>query len=162
MDSDSFKKSISRVLPDGWIIAETLIDVLPDGHYWGMNYKGSKGVALILMGNNDVYLDWLDNGDVLNTSPVAKESICLWIMPSSYKLSWKRFFVVHRPQSAKLICSTPDIKVYGSVGHRVVDMAEFSEILSKSKETNWAKSPANNGKLSWRDWKSTIEKAFSR
>ena len=159
---DEYKISVNKALPDGWTIAETKTNVLPDGHYWGMDYEGLKGIKLMLTGINDVSLDWKDENDVWHKSPVAKESISLWIMPIEYKMSWKRFFVFHRPIAAEMIFSTNKIKVYGSSGHRVIDNKAFNEIIAKAKSTKWSVSPANDGNMSWNNWKTAIQAALSK
>ncbi len=159
---NEYEHVVNKVLPEGWSITETSADVLPDGHYWGMEYKGHKGVGLVLIGKNDVPLDWKDQNDTWHKSPAAKESIDLWIMPHDYKLSWKRFFIFHRPEAAELIFSTPEIKVYGSAGHKIIDQKTFNGLISKAKSTKWPESPSNDGKLSWDNWETAIQGAFDK
>lgn len=149
---DNIKKSI----PSEWRIAEIKSDVIPRGHYWGLEYKGPKGLSIVLEGPMDVFLHWKDKKGDWHQEALAKESLELWIMPHEYRESWKRFFIIHRPKSAELLFSGRIIKVYVYPAHRGVSDKKFNEILSHAKSTSWPDSPANNGVLSWKTWKKDL------
>lgn len=153
---------IKAALPSDWSVAETKADVLPEGHYWGMEYDGRKGLELVLQGPRDVLFHWKDRNDTWHQEPVAKEALDLWLMPSSYEESWRRFFVMKRPKTAKLLFSGPMVKVYSFPSSRVIAVERVDEIfkLKLAKSTDWRDSPSNTGTLSWETWKDDLQRAL--
>lgn len=139
---------------------EETTDVIPDGHYWGQRYEGTKGILFELEGEAPVYFYWVDKTGNSHSDPLARESIGLWVMPIDYKESWKRFFVMKRPISAPLIFSGNTVKVYALPSHRITSRETFNKILHQASSTAWPDSPANGGKLSWSTWEEDIKAAF--
>ena len=155
-----FAELVKQKIPRTWKIIEEKIDVIPSGHYWGIDYSGPKGLSFILEGDLEVLLHWKDGIGEWHQSALAKESIELWVMPSDYNESWKRFFVLHRPRPAELIFSGKIVKVYGLPSHRIQFPEKFNDILSRAKSTSWPDSPANNGRLSWEHGRKILERLF--
>ena len=152
---------INKVVPSGWSIAETKDNQLPHGHYDGIEYKGSGGTLLVLIGSADVMFNWKDRTGISHREPLAKEALKLWVMPTDYKDSWKRIFVPKRNVSAELIADNDRASVYAEALHEIVDKRRFNEILGKASSTGWPDAPHNNGELSWKSWRDDIKKALS-
>jgi hypothetical protein len=150
--------AIQAVLPSQWKIVEIKKDELPWGHYWSTEYNGKKGQMIIIEGPSEVSCNIRDNAGKWKTLPVAKETIELWIMPSNYTDTWKRFFDPHRPVPAKEIFESKTGKVYGQTAHRLKDEKQFKELLKTVTEISWPDSPYNNGMVSWKSWQEEIKK----
>jgi hypothetical protein len=125
--------AVKRIAPVNWEIIQIKEKEIPWGHYWGIDYDGPKGDLLVLEGPADVLFNWQDKSGKWHNAPIAKEALELWIMPPEYKRSWKRFFVFHRPISAKHIFSGELGKVYGRQSHHITSKEEFKKLLSQAK-----------------------------
>jgi len=151
---------IKTVLPSDWSVAETKEDALPRGHYWGLKYEGPKGLEVVLQGRSDVLFHWKDRDDTWHREPVAKEALRLWLMPSVYEESWRRFFVMKRPKTAKLLFSGPEVKAYSHLSSRIIAVERFDEIVKAAKSTGWPDSPSNTGAISWKTWEEDLRGVF--
>jgi hypothetical protein len=151
-------EKISAALPSNWRVAKIKADVLPEGHYWGLKYEGPRGCEVVLQGPSDVHFRWLDSDGTWHREPLAKEALFLYLMPDTYSESWKRFFVMKSPPKAKLLLSTPKLKVYGYPAAWVVSPSRIDEIVrsQSTKEVGWPDSPRYSGVLSWVTWKKDI------
>lgn len=153
-------KVIDDMLPAGWSVVERTEQVVPAGHYWGMRYNGPKGCRVLIRGGRDVFIHWLDGNDVWRKEAIAREAIELSFMPPNYHESWRRFFVVHRPMTAKILYSTKSEKVYYYVKHSIVNRERFDELLKLAKATRWPDSPQDSQIVSWTTWKSDLRRIF--
>jgi hypothetical protein len=150
---DDILQVIQKNLPPNWQIVEKSPNEIPHGHYWGMDYKGPKGLKVVVQGPKDVTFRWRDHEGKTHDIAIAKESLDLWIMPPEYGESWKRHFVFHRPIPARLIASGEVGKVYGFQTHRIIDKTEFKDLLKQASETSWPNSPHDEkAHLSWEYW----------
>ena len=157
---DGAVATIKKVIPSDWTITETKGNQLPYGHYDGVEYKGSGGEMLVLIGPADVMFNWKDRTGISHREPLAKETLKLWVMPLDYKDSWKRIFVPKRSVPAELIADNNKTSVYAEATHEIVDKRRFNELLGKASSTGWPDAPHNNGELSWKSWRDDIRKAL--
>ena len=154
-------EKITRSLPNDWHVVETKMDVLPEGHYWGLKYEGRKGWELVLQGSRDVHFHWKDRKDVWHQEPLAKEALRLWLMPPDYKdRLWRQYFVMKSPVTAKLLFSGPTVKMYSHPSIRVVDVERVDEVVRGAKSFGFPGSPKDTGILSWRTWKKDIKESL--
>ena len=96
-DYERLKQFADRIvakMPSTWRVVEEKTGVIPYGHYDGLKYEGPGGLSLVLEGDRDVFLHWKDKSGIWHQESLAKESLEVWIMPSQYHQSWKRFFIV--------------------------------------------------------------------
>jgi hypothetical protein len=150
--------AIQAALPAQWKIVEIKSDEIPWGHYWSTEYKGKKGQMIIIEGPSEISCNVRDNAGKWNTVHVAKETIELWIMPSNYNDTWKRFLDPHRPIPAEEIFKSKIGKVYGKTAHRLKDEKQFKELLKNITEISWPDSPHNTGRVSWLSWQEEIKR----
>lgn len=153
-------KVIDDLLPTGWEVVERTDQVVPAGHYWGMRYSGQKGCRVLIRGGRDIFIHWLDRDDIWRKEAIAREAIEISFMPPNYHESWRRFFVVHRPMTAKILYSTKNEKVYYYVKHFVVNRERFDELLKLAKATRWPDSPQDSQIVSWETWKNDLRRIF--
>lgn len=50
-----FADKIVQKMPSTWNLVQKKMDVIPDGHYDGMQYKGPKGLWITLTGDRTVF-----------------------------------------------------------------------------------------------------------
>lgn len=67
---------IEAALPKSWSVAERKSDVLPEGHYWGQEYSGTRGEEILLQGSADVHVSWQDAKGEWRSDVVGKEALC--------------------------------------------------------------------------------------
>jgi len=157
-----YADKIVAKMPSTWRVVEEKTGVIPYGHYDGSKYEGPGGLSLVLEGDRDVFLHWKDKSGIWHQESLAKESLEVWIMPSQYHQSWKRFFIMKSPVPAERIYSSKEIKVYGYPAHYIPSLEKFEETVSSfpAVTTSWPDSPYNTGILSWTTWKEDIKKAL--
>lgn len=155
-DLNLFYTKLLNVVPAEWTIVEKNEDVIPYGHYAGDTIN--KGISILLKGNKDVYVHWKDKLSVTHKEAVAKESVEIWIMPSDYRQSLKRFFIIKRKDPAEFLFSNDDIQVYARISHVLTNKERFNEILSMSSTINWPSSPYNTKLVSWKGWRGEISR----
>lgn len=157
-----FADKIVAQMPSTWRMVEEKTGVIPYGHYDGLTYDGPGGLALVLEGDQDVFLHWKDKSGDWHKEPLAKESLELWIMPPEYHLSWKRFLIMKSPFPAERVYSGKKVKVYGYPTSRTSSPENFDQIMSTlpAVTTSWPDSPHHTGILSWTTWKEDIEKVL--
>ncbi|MDR1530489.1 MAG: hypothetical protein LBS40_08895 [Burkholderiales bacterium] len=118
MASDDYEKlkpfvdKIEAGIPKNWRVVEKKQGEIPEWHYENMEYSGPKGIYLYIVGDHDVDYEWKDREGVWHKKPFYKEAIRLWIMPSDYKQSWKRFFVFKGHVTPPGIYLGKQIKIY--------------------------------------------------
>ncbi len=166
-DSERLKHIADRIvdkMPSTWRVVEEKTGVIPYGHYDGLKYEGPGGLSLVLEGNRDIFLHWKDKSGVWHQESLAKESLEVWVMPSKYHQSWKRFFIMKSPVPAERIYSGKEVKVYGYLTARwpsYESRERFEEIVpSLSVATRWPDSPRHTGILSWVTWKEDIKEVL--
>lgn len=149
-------------MPSSWRVVEEKTGVIPYGHYDGLKYEGPEGLLLVLVGPQDMFFEWKDEGGVWHQNSFHKEAIELWIMPPEYHLSWKRFFIMKSPVPADLVFSGNAVKVYGipsrrpaSHHHKQLFDDWFKEILLQATTLGPKLSP-----LFWTTWKEDIKKVL--
>lgn len=108
-----YAEQIKENLPAGWWVVKKETGVIPSGHYDGLKYEGSGGISLYLAGTEVIDYNWKDQEGTWNGEPILKEAIILWIMPSDYRQSWKRFFVMKSQVSASQIYGSRYMRLYG-------------------------------------------------
>lgn len=155
-ETEAVIKEIEAALPTSWKIVERKSESLPMGHYWGQQYSGIRGEEVILQGDSDVHVLWLDAKGQWHKDAVAKEVLKIYIMPSTYRESLLRFFVPKRPAGASLLVEARSFKFYAYPFFRITDNGKFTEIEKNLKSIRWPDSPANTGSLSWSNWKSDL------
>jgi hypothetical protein len=160
--SSEISDAIKGIVPENWKIIQIKKNEIPWGHYWGIDYDGPKGYLLVLEGPADVLFNWQDRSGNWHKDPIAKEALELWVMPSGYKRSWKRFFVLHRPIAAKHIFSSEYGEIYGKQGHLITSKEKTEEILSQAKSTAWPDSPHNGKQLSWSTWEKDLKQGLKK
>jgi hypothetical protein len=160
MNHEAVIAKLETALPSGWSIVETKTDVLPEGHYWGLEYEGPKGIEVVLRGQRNVLYRWKDQSGSWHEEPLAKEALRLSLMPVTYDESWRRFFVMKRPKTAKLLFSGKALKVYSHPSLWTPNRARFDEILKVATSVGWQDSPSRTDSLSWKTWKSDLERAL--
>lgn len=159
---EQYANKITANLPTTWRIIEEKTEAIPYGHYDGFKYDGPKGLSLLLEGEQDVLLHWKDKNGDLHKEALAKETLELWVMPSDYHKTWKRFFRMKRSIPAELLYSDKMVKVYGYPGHHIITDEKFKKILLHAVRTSWPDSPTNTGVLSWKNWKEDIQKILGK
>jgi hypothetical protein len=157
-----FADRIALKMPSTWNVVQKKTDVIPYGHYDGMQYEGPKGLSITLEGDRTVFFHWKGKDGNWHQEPLAKESLQIWIMPPEYKQSWKRFFIMKSPEPAEAVFSGGEVKVYGYPSHRLESQEAFEKKLSllPAVTTGWPDSPQHTGVLSWDTWKEDIKKAL--
>lgn len=167
-DSNHIEKiveDIGKSLPDKWSITEVKVGVIPAGHYWGLEYEGRKGFLVEIKGEMDVSIHWMgwkNEDGVWQREAIAKEVLQLWFMPRDYKESWLRFFTWHRPIPAAFLFSAQGTKVYAYPTQRIIDDERFREIIKMAKSFMWPDAPSNTGILSWKTWRSDLQKVLGK
>jgi hypothetical protein len=151
---------IEAVLPKSWSVVERKANELPHGHYWGQAYSGVRGEKIVLQGDRDVNAEWLDSNGEWHKDAVAKEVLQLYVMPPTYRESWLRFFVLHRPQPARLIVETKSFRVYAYATHRIVDKEKFEKLLKQIQAIGWPDAPHHKQLLSWDTWGADIARVL--
>jgi hypothetical protein len=159
--NDAIARAVLAIVPHNWNVVQKSQGEIPEGHYWCIEYKGQRGELIVLEGPQEVMCRWTDREDGhQHREPLAEEVLKLWIMPSGYSDSWKRFFNPHRPVRAIRIYSGAAGKLYAKPSHRITDKrARFDEILGQASMTGWPDSPGNGGSLSWATWKKDLARA---
>lgn len=147
---------IEAALPKSWSVAERKSGVLPEGHYWGQDYSGARGEEILLQGSADVHVSWQDAKGEWHSDVVGKEALKLYVMPSTYRESWLRFFIPKRPVSARLLVETESFKVYAHPSFRIVESEKLNRIVKQSNAIRWPDSPENTGSLSWGSWNTDL------
>lgn len=160
MKYDLEVEKIRSVLPEKWSIVEARADALPEGHYWGMQYDGPKGFEVVIQGPRDVAFDWKDQQGAWHQEPVAKEALRLWLMPAEYRESWRRFFVMKRPKSVKLLRNAQNVRVYAEPSSRTVDTARVEQIVREAVSTAWRDRPDSADDLTWKSWSTDLDRAL--
>lgn len=151
---------IEAALPKSWSVAERNSGVLPEGHYWGQDYSGSRGEEVLLQGSTDVHVSWQDAKGEWHNDAVGKEALRLYVMPSTYRESWLRFFIMKRPMSARLLVQTKSFKVYAYPSTRIIDKGKIDHVIKQGKAIRWPDSPENTGLLSWSSWSDDIPRTL--
>lgn len=151
---------IEAALPKSWSVAERKSGVLPEGHYWGQEYSGVRGEELLLQGSADVHVSWQDAKGEWRSDVVGKEALKLYVMPSTYRESWLRFFIPKRPVSARLLVETESFKVYAHPSFRIVENEKLDRIVKQSSAIRWPDSPENTGSLSWGSWSADLPRVL--
>lgn len=151
-------------MPNTWRVVEEKTGIIPYGHYEGLKYEGTGGLALVLEGDQDICLHLKDKNGVWHQQPLAKESLEIWVMPPEYHQSWKRFFIMKRLVPAEKIYDGKEAKVYAYPTHHIASLEQFDEIVSSlsAVTTTWPDSPYHTGNLSWATWREDIKKAFQK
>jgi hypothetical protein len=159
---DAVIGKIKSVLPPDWRIVETKPGELPDGHYWGLNYKGRKGVEVIIQGPQDEFFKWKDTSGKVHQEPLAKEALYLWLMPPEYRSSWLQPFIIDSPPQAKLFAGSA-VRVYGGPSSFTgpVNSKRADWIIDHAEElgltaTEWSDVTG----LSWATWKDDLLQAL--
>lgn len=147
---------ITAKMPNTWRVAEEKTDVIPEWHYEGLKYDGPRGLYLLLVGDRDVDFKWKDKDNIWHKEPIFKEAIGLWIMPSEYHQSWKRFFVFKGHVPTEKIYSGEKVKIYGDeTTYQDPGLPDrFKEILPYALQT--AGTPDQTVQ-SWIAWKEDIK-----
>lgn len=151
---------IEAALPKSWSVAERKSGVLPEGHYWGQEYSGTRGEELLLQGSADVHVSWQDAKGDWHSDVVGKEALKLYVMPSTYRESLLRFFIPKRPVSARLLVETESFKIYAHPSFRIVENEKLDRIVKQGKAIRWPDSPENTGLLSWGSWSADIPRVL--
>ena len=154
-----YADKIVAKMPSTWQVVEEKTGVIPSGHYDGLKYDGPRGLYLVLAGDRDATYNWKDNFGMWHKEPILKEAILLWIMPSEYHQSWKRFFVMKSRVPTGRIYSGKKVKVYGEESHYWPPGAlnRFEEI--KPHISTYGGTP-DHTVLSWGTWKEDIKNAL--
>jgi hypothetical protein len=159
---DQVPSVVLKSAPTGWVIAEDTSGQVPEGHYWGdqgRDYQGPRGRRLVLMGPRDVEFNWRDRTGAWQHEKLSKETLELWIMPSSYRESWASWFNVHKPPPAEMIFSGDSVKVYAKPSIRVVSEARLKELLKDATETRGVDS--SDLALSWSTWRPDLQRELA-
>lgn len=143
-------------LPKSWAVVERRPDTLPEGHYWGQNYRGIRGEEILIQGGADVHVMWQDTKGAWHTDAVGKDALKLYVMPSSYRESVLRFLIPKRPVAAPLLFEGQTFKVYANPSFRILERERLDRIVQQSTAIRWPDSPENTGSLSWRSWNDDI------
>lgn len=160
--SDTIPEQLKAVLPFGWNIVEVIPDQIPHGHYPSED-EGPTGQEFVIQGPADVTLHWRDRQGVSHHSPIAKETLRIWIMPSEYQEKWTRHFILHRRIPAELIVSEQEERIYGFQTHRILDRDAFDSLLKEATYVAWPDTPHDNqNPLSWRSWRKELRNALTR
>lgn len=152
---------IEGALPKSWIVVERRPDALPQGHYWGQEYSGIRGDKIIIQGGTDVHVAWRDTLHKWHTEAVGKEVLKLYVMPSSYRESMRRFFIPKRPVTASLLFEGQTFKVYAHPSFRILEKERFDWIMKNSTAIRWPDSPENTHTLSWENWADEIPQVLN-
>ncbi len=154
-----YANKIVAKMPSTWRLVEEKTGVIPSGHYDGLKYEGPGGLYLVLAGDLDVTYNWKDKSGMWHKEPILKEAILLWIMPSEYHQSWKRFFIMKSRVPVEQIYSGKKVKVYGEEGHHWPPEASnrFEEI--KPHISTYGGTP-DHTVLSWTTWQKDIKKVL--
>lgn len=147
---------IEAALPKSWSVAERKSGVLPEGHYWGQEYSGARGEEILLQGSADVHVSWQDAKGEWRSDVVGKEALKLYVMPSTYRESWLRFFIPKRPVSARLLMESESFKVYAHPSFRIIESEKLDRIVKRSNAIRWPDSPENTGSLTWGSWSADL------
>ena len=147
---------IEGALPKSWIVVERRPDTLPQGHYWGQEYSGIRGDEILIQGGADVHVSWRDTKGEWHTEAVGREALKLYVMPSSYRESLRRFFIPKRPAAASLLFEGQTFKVYAYPSFRILEKERLDWIVKHGNAIRWPDSPENNHTLSWRNWADEI------
>lgn len=158
---NSIVKELHGSLPKEWHISMEKEQEIPYGHYWNLNYEGVRGYKIVLQGGMPVSLKWKDDEEQWHDSNIARETLTLWFMPSCYKQSWKRFFNLGQPVAAKLFFSSEKLKIYSMLGHQIIAEAELARLISIAKSTKWPDSPAQTGRVSWKEWRKDLKQILA-
>lgn len=151
---------IEVALPASWSVAERNSGVLPEGHYWGQDYGGARGEEIVLQGSADVHVSWQDTKGAWHRDVVGKEALKLYVMPSTYRESWLRFFLPKRPVSARLLMESQFFKVYAHPSFRIIENEKLDRIVKQSSAVRWLDTPENTGSLSWSNWRADLVRAL--
>ena len=139
-----------------WAVVEQTPNVIPEGHYWGQEYAGVRGEEILLQGSMDVHVSWQDRAGTWHTEAIGKEALKLYVMPSTYRESWVRFFISKRPISADLLFENRTVKIYAYPSFRIIEREKFDKIVKQSKAIQWPDSPENTRTLSWVSWREDL------
>lgn len=147
---------IEAALPKPWAVVERKSGVLPVGHYWGQEYSGVRGEEILVQGGSDVHVSWQDGKGDWHTEAVGKESLKLYVMPSTYRESLLRFLIPKRPVSARLLFDGHAVRVYAYPSFRILENERLDRIVKHGKAIRWPDSPENTRTLSWESWSDDI------
>lgn len=153
--------ALIQSIPDGWSYIDTEVNASPYGHE---EENALRGFKITLAGDRNVVFSWKDDAEQWHQEPLATEALELWIIPSQYRRSWRRFFTMKAPEPASLIYENDHIKVYGLPTARWRSQEaqiRFNELVpSQVIETHWIESPRITKKLSWASWKEDVARVF--
>jgi len=166
MGGDTYEKlepciaKIEAKMPKNWKSVQKKADEIPEYHYEGMKYDGPKGIYLLLAGDRDVDYRWQDREGIWHKKPFAKEAVSLWIMPSKYHESWKKFFIFKGHVTAPELYRSRSARVYGgesSYREPGLPWRGFEKEFPNAYE--YSGTPEHTVQ-SWMSWKEDIKEAL--
>jgi hypothetical protein len=114
-------------------------------------------VRLVLQGPAEVSMHWTDSEGQGHVTPLARESLELWLMPASFEE--RRLGLLerlHAPVPAEWLLRGNETNLYAMPCHRISSDQEFREILERATATGWPESPCGGTQaLTW-DWHGTL------
>jgi hypothetical protein len=147
---------LASSLPRPWGVDGQRSGVLPEGHYWGQEYFGARGEEIVLIGADDVHIEWLDSKNAWHREAVGKEALKIYVMPITYRESFRRYFVLKRPKTAQLLVETQTQRIYAIPAFKVTSDEMLARTVRQANAVRWPDSPENTGNLSWPTWRTDL------
>jgi hypothetical protein len=161
---DQIMSAFERGLPAGWSVAKRSSNKYPRGHHDCDDYAGITGTEIVVVGPTAVNIVWTSKAGELRQSPIAKEALDVWFMPSEYRDSRTNWLCFTRRLQPIAILKTSHISVFGSPSIHFNSKEEAKrEVFDQALSWDWPQSPHNDySKLSWSTWRRDIETALRK
>ncbi|HEY3855869.1 MAG TPA: hypothetical protein VGO67_15880 [Verrucomicrobiae bacterium] len=139
----SARSNILTALPVGWSVSSPSEE---QQRLTTAYFAHPATEAFMLLGPGSNYIDWTYKQGAAHREYLAKECLCIWIVPSGVTPPFPHWWT-DPPPLPERVCSPRDVQVYGYVSHHIADTNRLERIIKMATEIS---SP--NVRLSWTTW----------
>ncbi|WP_374673189.1 hypothetical protein [Ideonella sp.] len=156
--ADKVALQINSALPRNWSIAERRNGVIPAGHYWAEQYRGTPGDEIVIEGGASVHLEWKDSSGRWHSEAAGKEALRIYVMPKDYKENISRFLQPKRPTAARVLTRTQLAVVYAHPSTHITNIKVVENAIKEGSSISWPDSPEVTQTLTWTSWRDDLKR----
>lgn len=151
-DAQAARSNVVAALPPGWRV---ISPPWQQDRFTTAYFTHPQTEAFLLVGPGSNYVDWTDRAGGSHREHLAKECLCIWIVPGDFKPPFPHF--PSEPWGGKQIYSSSTLRAYGHEPHHIADTNRMDTII---KEATRISSPEI--RTSWSSWQRDIEASLKK